>query len=345
MIQLNQDLKRGDQSADGRLGEQLVFRGEPGYVAGVDIGGTHLRMLLADLNGDPVARWKISLPSNGKDPKSVCALIREGLQALCRDAGAKISSVLHLTAGAPGITDAYQGVVRSAPNLTGWLDVNLGELLHQALRIDVKIENDTNLAALGEHWRGAARHTDNFVFIAMGTGIGAGIFLRGQLYHGAAWTAGEIGYLRVSGLPNEPLQLAETGQLERAIGGEGIEADWRARLRSAGHSEGELRTLRASQIFDGATEGDIEAHAVLDRVATILADALTTLTLLINPDLVVIGGGVGSHPALCESVDRLLRQTDFPHPKIYRSALDTEAQLYGAISLSLSEVARRSLQD
>ncbi|MBS1813257.1 MAG: ROK family protein [Acidobacteria bacterium] len=331
------------QSSGGRPPELLRFRADHGYVAGVDIGGTRLRMILADLDGTPIAHWKGKLEPNGKDPASICALIREGMAAMCAEARVKRDKVLHLTVGAPGVTDVDRGVVLSAPNLTDWDDVPLRDLLEAELDLVVLTENDTNLAAVGEHWHGAADNVDNFVFVAMGTGVGAGIFLRGAIHHGSAWSAGEIGYLGVPGMPREPMQMHRTGQLERAIGGEGIETRWRAELQSAKRTDPALHDLRASQIFDLAMQGDTEARIVLRFTAAILADAIATVTLLFNPALVVIGGGVGSHTGLCAETEKILSASDFPHPRVRCSVLGPEAQLHGAIALSLSAVDSKLL--
>lgn len=332
------------QSSGGRPPEMLRFNAEHGFVAAADIGGTRLRMMLTDLNGDPRAHWKGKLQDQGKTPAAVCALIHEGLESMCRDAGIAIERVFHMTVGAPGITDVERGIVRSAPNLIDWSDVPLRTMLEQKTGISVMVENDTNLAAVGEHWRGAADGVDDFVFIAMGTGVGSGIFLRGQLHHGAAWSAGEVGYLGVPGMPREPLQMQRTGQLERVIGGGGIEEDWMRRLALSGRDSDEgLMKLRASHIFDRSLEGDADAQAALNHAASILADAIGTITLLFNPTLVVLGGGIGSHVALCRATEAALATSDFPHPGIRSSFLDAEAQLFGAISLSLSAVESRLL--
>ena len=331
------------ESSGGRPPEMLRFHAKHGYVAGADIGGTRLRMMLSDLSGEPVASWNATLEANGKDPASVCRLLRDGLRAMCSETGVDEERVLHATVGAPGITDVDRGVVLSAPNLTGWKDVPLRQLVQAELGMEAVAENDTNLAAVGEHWRGAAKGVRDFVFIAMGTGVGSGVFVGGKLHHGAAWSAGEIGYLGVPGMAREPMEMQRTGQLERTIGGEGIERKWLEQLAQAGRADEKLRRLRGAQIFDLAGEGDADARAVLGFVATVVADAIATTTLILNPKLVVLGGGVGSHECLRAETQRLLSGSDFPHPEVRRSELGTQAQLYGAVSVSLSAVESKLL--
>lgn len=331
------------ESSGGRPPELLRFNARHGYVAGADVGGTRLRMMLSDLNGEPVSEWKATLQADDKDAPSICRLIRGGLKAMCESHGISDSQVLHITVGAPGITDVEQGVVISAPNLTNWNQVPLRELVESETGVQVIVENDTNLAAVGEHWHGAAKGVRDFVFIAMGTGVGSGVFLGGKLHHGATWSAGEIGYLGVPGLPREPLEVQRTGQLERTIGGSGIEHSWTEQLARSGREDESLRNLRGAQIFDLAVKGDSDAREVLRSTATMLTDVIATTTLLLNPTLVVLGGGVGSHQGLRDETESMLQANDFPYPAIKISELGTQAQLYGAISLSLSAVESRLL--
>jgi glucokinase len=322
------------ESSGGRPPEMLRFNAKHGYVAGADIGGTHLRMMLSDLNGESVAEWKTTLDAAGKDAGSVCRLIRSGLKAMCQSQGLTDAHIVHMTVGAPGTTDVEQGVVFSAPNLTDWNQVPLREMLESETGVQAMVENDTNLAAVGEHWRGAAKGVRDFVFIAMGTGVGSGVFLGGQLHHGATWSAGEIGYLGVPGLPREPVNVQRAGQLERSIGGEGIEHAWTERLGRSGRMDESLKSLRGVEIFELARKGDADAIAVLRFTATMLADVIATITLLLNPTLIVLGGGVGANEGLREETERLLQASNFPHPAVRISELGTQAQLFGAISLS-----------
>jgi glucokinase len=165
-------------------------------------------------------------------------------------------------------------------------------MIERELGIPAMVENDTNLAAVGEHWRGSAAGVEDFIFIALGTGVGAGIFLRGRLHHGANWSAGEIGYAGVAGRPRQPLEVHEPGQMERSIGGLGVEAEWQrllARERRANLSE--FTKLRATEIFDLAVDGDRLAGQVVQYTAQILSDCIVDLALTLDPEVVILGGG------------------------------------------------------
>ncbi len=325
------------KSSGGRPPGLLRFNPSHAYVAGADIGGTHLRMMLANLDGESVATWSSRLGARQKTPASIVSLMREGLDAMAERLNAR-ELVRHLTVGAPGITDVRSGTVKAAPNLDGWIDVPLQSLVESGLGLHATVENDVNLAAVGECSRGIAQSVRDFVFIAMGTGVGAGVYVEGALHHGANWSAGEIGYLPVAGMPRETMRLDGTGQLERVIGGDGIEATWRDLLDQSGSYDPSLAKLRASQIFDLARDGNALAKAVVLSTARILADAIGILGLLYDPKMVVLGGGVGAHEMLREATEVYLRENQISQPALRISSLGREAQLFGAISLSLQAV-------
>jgi glucokinase len=325
------------ESSGGRPPEMLRFNASHGYVAGVDIGGTRLRMILADLNGRVVTQWATQFTEKQRTPKAICSLVHEGLKVMCQEGSTSIRKVLHITAGAPGITNVSSGVVLSAPNLHDWNDVPLRTMLERELGMPAMIENDTNLAAVGEHWRGSATDVGDFVFIAMGTGVGAGIFIHGKLHHGANWSAGEIGYGNVAGRPRQTLEFHSTGQMERAIGGLGIEAEWKRLLeRERRPNICGLERLRATEVFDLAVDGDRLAAQLVQYTAEILVDCIVGMSLTLDPGVVILGGGIGSHPELCRVTAKLLAQNEFARPQVRSSSLGTQAQLHGAISLSLS---------
>jgi glucokinase len=133
-----------------------------------------------------------------------------------------------VAAGAPGVTNVDEGVVIATSYLMGWRDVPLRALLEAKLGVPVAVDNDVNVAAIAESKIGVARGVRDFVFVALGTGIGAGIVLNGQIFHGMSWSAGEIGYLLVPGTPVTPVETGEPGALEGIVGGEGIKAQWRS---------------------------------------------------------------------------------------------------------------------
>jgi glucokinase len=187
---------------------------------------------------------------------------------------------------------------------------------------------------LGESWAGAAKGARDFVFIAIGTGVGASIILNGAPYRGSGWAAGEIGYMLVPGTPETSASPGEPGGLESLIGGEGIKAQWR-RLWHPGRTE-LPNDLTATRIFDHALAGDRLAQSVLEQTARVLSYAIYNIHLVLNCPLVVLGGGAGVHPALRKATeDMLAHLTMRGRPQIITSGLGVEAQLMGALRQAL----------
>jgi predicted NBD/HSP70 family sugar kinase len=287
-------------------------------------------LALADLNGTVVGRWNTALRGD-RSPKTVTEMVGAAVLQLLKQHAVPSRKVLEMCAGAPGITDVTAGRVLSAPNLTDWHDVPFRDLLQQETQIPTTIENDVNLGALGEGWRGSARGTANFVFLAVGTGIGAGIVVNNILHHGATWSAGEVGYMLLPGLRGDALATDDLGALESAVGGKSIERKW----TELTHSSGTERPLKATEIFDQATAGDPSARTLLLRVAEQLAAAVTNLSLVLDLSLVVLGGSVGRHPSLLEAMRRRLERNEFARPQLVMSSLGTEASMHGAIWLAM----------
>jgi glucokinase len=224
----------------------------------------------------------------------------------------------------------------------GWRDVPLRALLESRLGVPAVVENDVNTAAIAESRIGAGQGIRDFVFIAVGTGIGAGIVLNGRLFHGMSWSAGEIGYMLVPGTSVSPVESGQPGALESIVGGQGIKAQWQS-LWSEDCTP-LPKDLVATQIFDHALQGDSLAQTVLHKSAQTLAYAIYNLVVVLNCPLVVLGGSVGMHPALWKSTQEILALRDKRvQPKLVRSTLGPEAQLNGAIQLALDAAASRVL--
>jgi len=333
----------GPGSSNGGRPPQLIrFNSKLGYVIGADIGTSVVRAAVADLDGAVIEEWVAGTNSNST-PKRVTALLLDCIRNLLSRHKIPADKVLALAAGVPGITNARSGTVLSAPILTsGWGDVCLRQILETEIGIPAAIENDVNLAAVGESWCGTARGVKNFVFLTVGTGVGAGIFVDGRLYHGSDWTAGEIGYLYVPGTEEAPLAIHRPGSLEGIIGARAIERSWR-KLCRADHRRGRRlpQVTSVADIFDLAAKGENPAAVILQRTARILADAITNVCIILNSSLVVLGGRVGSHPALFEATRRIVDRNEFCRPRLALSTLSLKAPLYGAVCLALSAAAAR----
>jgi glucokinase len=314
---------------------------EAGYVVGADIGGTSLRLALAGMDGKVVAKWRVST-AGIRDPHVVVGLIHEGVEDLLQKNVIERSLLRAVAAGAPGVTDVDEGIVIATSYLMGWRDVPLRALLEARLGVPAAVENDVNTAAIAEYQLGAAQGVRDFVFIAVGTGIGAGIVLNGRLFHGMDWSAGEIGYMLVPGTSVKPVERGEPGALEDIVGGEGIKAQWQSAWRE------ELtqlpRELVATEIFDHAAAGDVLARSVLNKSAQTLAYAIYNLAVVLNCPLFVLGGSVGMHPAFWKATQEILELRDKRvQPKLVRSTLGPDAQVNGAICLAIETALSRVL--
>lgn len=304
------------------------------YVVAIDIGGTNIRLALADMSGTIAARWSSST-TGSRSANEIMKLIRTGVEHLLNQTSAPLDSLKAIAVGAPGITNVDDGVVIATSYLLGWRDVPLRDLLEAELHIPAAVDNDVNVAAIGEFSDGAAKGSSDFVFLAIGTGVGAGIILNGKAFHGAQWSAGEIGYMLVPGVPDHVPGRGEPGALESMIGGEGIKTQWQ-HLWSADSSI-VPKDATATEIFDAALHGDRLAQTLLEQTARILACAIYNMSLVLNCTLFVLGGSVGMHPALTAATQQVLDWwSGRDHLLVVRSQLGTDAQLIGAIRLALS---------
>ena len=310
------------------------------HVIGADIGGTNLRLGLADGEGMMLGKWSTSIMRT-RDAESVVRLMRKGVDALLREASLPRDALGAIAAGAPGITNVDKGVVIATSYLMGWRDVPLRDLLEAEFKAPAAVDNDVNLAAIGERRAGVAQGEDDFVFLAIGTGIGAGIVMNGQIHRGSIWTAGEIGYMLVPDTSDDAVDHGEPGALESLIGGEGIKEQWQS-LWSA-EKTSLPKDLTATQIFDHAHAGDALAQSILQRTARILSRAIYNVTLVLNCPLFVLGGGVGVHPGLLKATQSMLDQLKMrSQPRLTLSDLGTDAQLMGALRLALDLAGSRS---
>ena len=319
---------------------QALPESGPSYVAGADIGGTNLRLALANADGAIAARWSASTTGT-RNPESVVELIGDGVQAMLDQVSAPAESLKAIAAGAPGATNVDDGIVLATSYLMGWRNVPFRALLEEALHVPAAVDNDVNLAALGEGWIGAAKDVNDFVFVGIGTGVGAGIVLNGQLFRGANWNAGEIGYMLVPGTLETSREIGQPGSLEEMIGGEGIRAQWSALWNE--NATPLPSSLLATEVFDHALRGDALAQAILTQVSRKLFYAICNMGSVLNCPLFVLGGGVGLHPALLREVKRLMAEWEiYSSVQIVQSALGPDAQLFGALRLAFDTAQLRA---
>jgi glucokinase len=315
-------------SRGGRRPARMKFNAHYGFVAGIDIGPTRTRLGLADLRGQLITHRIVSTPSG--DPASLLASIADEVKVLAKDADLACNRLLAVSAGAPGAVDPKRGmVVALAPNLHGWSAVPVEAILRTALGAPVVVENDVNLAVLGEHWKGAARGHDTCVFLQFGTGIGAGIMVNGQLYHGHRFLAGEIG-LMCMGPQFVDVDFGSRGCLETLTGLGALKAQWH---RDAADSPEWLADL-----FSAAANGDAAARKTVDEAGTIMGIAAANVCSVLDPSLVVLGGSlIAQGGALVDRVRCVISKIIPTPPPVVASDLDKDAPLWGSLLVATHE--------
>jgi glucokinase len=296
-------------------------------VVGVDIGGTKTALLAWELSTSTVLAQDVFPTPAEIGPEAMVDCLVAAIDALLADCGQKRANLRGLGVAVPGLVDAAAGIVLTAGNLDSWSRVPLCDLLDSQLHIPVVIEHDANAAALGERWRGAAQDLESFAFLALGTGIGVGIVINGQLYRGAHFAAGELGDL-VVGREFLGQERGGQGNLAQLIGGKTL----RQRGKQATGDD-----LSAAEVVSRA-ENDVELAAVADEVNDYLAMAIIAISALLDPEAIIVGGGTAeAGEDLLDPVrERVAREVP-ALPLIIASALGPEAQLYGAVFAALQK--------
>jgi len=329
------------QSNGGRPPKMLRFNAKFGYVAGADIEPSEVQLAIADLNGNLLA--KLVRPADPHStPKSTAALVASGLLGLMAQHAIPPQRLLTLAAGVPGIVDTRNGIADSLPLFSsGWRSVRLRHLLEGTTKTLTVIENNVNLAAIGENRVGIARGVRDFVFMTVGEGVGGGVFVNGHLYHGSEWASGEIGFLYLPGTSRRPLVAKRLGPLEETVCTAGVERSWRRLVDRAPKSNHlKARKATAVEILGFAERGDPRARRLLKQVSQKLAFTVANVCAVLNCSLVVFGGSIGSNPLVFETVRRTLERNEFPSPRLAMSILGKDATLLGAISLALNAAER-----
>ena len=261
-----------------------------GFVVGGDIGGTNVRVAAADLFGEPICDLKRPTAKNGG--RAVGMQVLEMVTAVIDQAGAVHGPPLALGISSPGVVDQTSGRVTSlAYNVVPEGGFDPLEVIRDRFDLPVLVENNVNLAAVGEKWFGLARGVSTMVFIAIGAGIGMGIIIDDEVVRGAHGAAGEIGYLPLVSDPFNPRHRLHGG-LEDEIGAAGIVAAFNERRAV---DDPELSSVH--DVFELAAAGNAAARAVVDHVASRLGTAIATVCAILDPELVVLGGGIGVEPA------------------------------------------------
>ena len=325
----------GSEWSGGRRRSLLEFNAESYVVLGVDMGGTKMYGAIADLGGKILEEVNISRHgTQGEESFATLVNLIDTLLASSKLSGQRVRGI---GVGAPGVTLHQEGIVQWAFTL-GWKDFPLKARLAERYSLPIIVDNDVNLAALGELWFGSGQNTQNMILVAIGTGIGAGIIIDGALYRGANEASGEIGNL----IPSRDFlgkNYQDFGALEKVASGTGIAERARIVMKSMPDRDG-ADHLTAEDVFDAARTGQKWAWAIIDETVDYLAIAIANLTVSFDPDLIVLGGGVSrSADMLIEPILRRIDGTIPRIPKLVASSLGLRATVMGAITNVLHNTA------
>jgi predicted NBD/HSP70 family sugar kinase len=339
----------------GRAPQLFGPRPEAGWVVAVDVGRHWVGVLLADLTGTVVAQLRRRSPGGtpGLPIATAIQLTADQISGLVDEvlAGTDLAAedVLSVVVGSPGVYDATEGRLQHASNLPGWERPELVASLRERLGEHIVFENDVDLAALGEQAFGLGQGIDDFVYLSIGSGLGVGAVLGGRLHRGAHGTAGELAFLPVvppddfggSGLVGGNSQAGQAalrrGLLESVAAADGLVA--------AAQRHGLAEARRPEDVLAAARAEHPAAVRAMDEELDHLTAGLASIVALLDPELVVFGGGIGRnlHEHLPALRQRLAELLPLPQPRFAVSALGDDATLLGGLASGLSTARERAL--
>lgn len=329
----------------GRPAARYSLRGAAAYVVGIDIGPHTVAASVTDIAGRERALVRRSVAGQAPHATAVNTAVDAVIDESLATAGVSGEQLGAVVAATPGLVDPATGP-RLAPSIPGWAGLDLVTRLTERFACPVTVDNDANLSAVAIAAARGHSHGAQLI-VQWGERLGSGIVIDGRLHRGASGAAGEIGFITVDGVPRPPDPLGR-GPLEHAIGAEAI-----GRLgRAVGAETPESAFGRAlsdadesdvvSTVFAIAASGDDDARRVVDTVAGIFARAIAPVVLALDPDAVVIGGGVArAGQVLADSITEQLGALTLSTPTIELSPLAQDAVVRGAVHLALEEVWKR----
>ncbi len=262
------------------------------YYAGIDLGGTSIKMGICSSNGQIICEQEQATPQGHYE--NVLDAFQQMLHQLLAEAQLSPKDLVGVGVGVPALLDVEQGFVYEIVNL-GWKNVPLKTELEKRLGLPSYVDNDANTAALGEMWQGAGKGSRHLICITVGTGIGGGLVLNGDIYHGALGLAGEIGHLTIRPEGGLPCNCGKFGCLETETSATAIAYYGRKAVdeqRETRLTEIARGVITAKDVIDAARSGDAEGMKILHHVGYYLGLALAQMSNVLNPEKIVVGGGV-----------------------------------------------------
>jgi glucokinase-like ROK family protein len=321
-------LEGSTEWSGGRRRPLLEFNADGFVVVGVDMGGTKFYGAISDLGGNVLD--ELDMGRHRTTGEGNYERLIELIDALLSSPNLKGRKVRGIGVGAPGITLHQEGIVTWAYTLN-WRDFPLKARLAAHYHLPITVDNDVNLAAMGELWFGAGQNSQNMILLVCEKGIGAGIIIDGALYRGASEASGEIGNF-IPGREFLGKNYQDFGALESVASGTGILDRARTRLKSR-HDSAELESMTEEDIFKAAINKQSWAVSVVDEMVDYLAIAVANLSVSFDPELIVLGGGISPFGnLLVEPILRRIQGTIPTPPKLVVSSLGLRAGVMGAIT-------------
>jgi predicted NBD/HSP70 family sugar kinase len=312
--------------APGPAAVLYEVRPEAGFVLSLDIGKEFLRGAICDLSG--AVRARSALKVQAATSHGLVDELAELAQSLYADAGLTAADITQTVLGSPGVYDPQRDALALAGALPGWDQPAVLAELRRAFGDSLMIENDADAAALAERAHGHGRDVDSFAFVSVGTGVGMGLVLGGRLHRGAHGAAGEVGYLPIgTGATTDARDARKRGSLEAAASAAGI-------VRAA-HRAGISRPGSARRVFAAAAAGDERAIQVVADEANLVAKAICAVVVVTDPELIVLGGGIGQADGFVDAVRRELRGMAPVQPTLRVSALGVDAVVDGCLAAGI----------
>lgn len=314
-------------------------------IVGVDLGGTSVKTAMVSWDKQVLA--KDTRPTNAQGgPEAVMDAIESSVRDLLAQSDLRPEQVMAVGIGAPGPMDWRSGVVFSPPNLMGWKDVPLADIMHKRLGVPCYVENDANVACYGEFWLGAGQGTQNMALLTLGTGVGGGVVIFGMLLRGEDGTAAELGHLKVQ-RDGRPCGCGSRGCLEQygSVTGmvrtaiEGLASGRKSVLTE--QCGGNPETITGKMISEAAHGGDEFSRWVIEETATWLGLGISSIINYQNPEKVVLCGGmIAAGDMLLNPIRRVARENAFEVPatrcQIVLAGLGADSGVLGAAGCALS---------
>lgn len=308
------------------------------YAFGVDIGGSTCKIGFFDTSGVLLDKWEIKTNTENNGER-ILSDVAQAVDNKLAQEGISKDDVQGIGIGVPGPVKT-SGIVTRCVNL-GWSVVNVAEELGNLTGLTIKVGNDANVAALGEMWQGGAKGSRDVVMVTLGTGVGGGIIIDGKVVAGFDGAGGEIGHITVNNDEIEACNCGQYGCLEQYTSATGIVRVARRKLDKTSDDTvlRSIENLTAKDVFDAAKDGDEVALGLVDEVCQILGAALSNIACVVNPEIIVIGGGVSkAGQILLDAIQKHFIESAFHvcrDTKFVLAGLGNDAGMYGGVQMLL----------